>query len=420
VMACRAAGVAIIPQGGNTGLVGGGVPGVGGVAGSAVGGSLPVIVSLTRLIELDAVDELAVQVTASAGVTLATLQAGAAAAGLSFAVDLAARDSATVGGMVATNAGGIRVLRYGGMRQQVVGVEAVLADGRVISRLDGLIKDNTGYGLSDLLVGSEGTLGIVTRARLRLVPLLRERVTALLGLPDTAAAMQVLTGLRRSAAGLGLEAAEIFYQPGLDLVRAHAGLPPPLPRAWGAYLLVECAGDADPTDSLAAALASLGGGLTLADDATAVATDPGARAALWAYRERHTEAVNALGVPHKLDVALPLSRLAEFESSVRTVIAAVAPGAVVVLWGHVGDGNIHVNVVGPAPDDERVDDAVLRLVARLGGSISAEHGIGRAKVRWLPLTRSAAEIDAMRAIKRALDPEGILNPGVLLGVTGGA
>jgi FAD/FMN-containing dehydrogenase len=282
----------------------------------------------------------------------------------------------------------------------------------VISRLDGLVKDNTGYGLSELLVGSEGTLAVVTRARLRLVPLLTERVTALIGVAGTASAVSLLAGLRRSVDSL--VAAEIFYQEGLDLVMAHGGLGPPLPRRWGAYLLVECAGRTDPIESLAAALASLPGEGAPADDATAVATDPGGRAALWAYRERHTEAVNALGVPHKLDVTLPLGRLAEFETSVRAAVASVAPSAAVVLWGHIGDGNLHVNVVGPSPDDEAVDDAVLRLVARLGGSISAEHGIGRAKVRWLGLTRSEAEIDAMAAIKRALDPRGMLNPGVLL------
>jgi FAD/FMN-containing dehydrogenase len=409
VVACRTAGVAIIPQGGNTGLVGGGVPGrAGTVAGGAHGG-LPAVLSLTRLAELDPVDEIAAQVTASAGVSLARLQDWARASGLAFAVDLAARDSATVGGMVATNAGGIHVLRYGGMRQQVVGVEAVLADGRVMSRLGGLVKDNTGYGLSELLVGSEGTLAVVTRARLRLMPLLTRRVTALLGLADTASALSLVAKLRRSLESL--EAAEIFYQEGLDLVRGHAGLGPPFvgPKRWGAYLLLECAGRTDPTDALAAALDSLAD-----DDATAVATDTGGRAALWAYRERHTEAVNALGVPHKLDVTLPLGRLGEFETSVRAVVASIAPSAAVVLWGHIGDGNIHVNVVGPSAEDEAVDDAVLRLAAQLGGSISAEHGIGRAKVRWLGLTRSEAEIDAMAAIKRALDPLGTFNPGVLL------
>jgi FAD/FMN-containing dehydrogenase len=405
---CRAHRVPVIPQGGNTGLVGGGVPSASGL------GGFPVLLSLTRLADLDPVDKTAAQVTASAGVTLAHLQDAAKSAGLAFAVDLAARDSATVGGMVATNAGGIHVLRYGGMREQVIGLEAVLAAGQVISRLDGLIKDNTGYHLSGLLVGSEGTLGVVTRARLRLVPRLGERVTALLGLAGTAEAQAVVAALHRALSTL--EAAEIFYPEGLDLVMAHAGLGAPLGRRWNAYLLIECADHTDPTEALADALASLAaaGGPAVASDGAAVASDAAGRAALWAYRERHAEAVNALGVPHKLDVTLPEARLAEFETSVRAVVASVAPAAQLVLWGHVGDGNLHVNVVGPPPDDERVDDAVLCLVAGLGGSISAEHGVGRAKMRWLGLTRSPAEIGVMTAIKNALDPDGLLNPGVLL------
>ena len=422
VTACRAEGVSLVPQGGNTGLVGGGVPpglvgqspgaaGSGGPGGPGEGaGRLPVLLSLRRLTGLDPVDRTAAQVTAGAGVPLARLQAWADAAGLSFAVDLAARDTATVGGMVATNAGGIHVLRYGGMREQVVGVEAVLADGTVISRLDGLVKDNTGYHLSGLLVGSEGTLGVVTRARLRLVPSLAERVTALIGVAGTAEALAVIASVRGRLGSL--QAAEIFYPEGLDLVCRQAGLGPPLPRAWGAYLLLECADNRDPSESLAEALASAP--VALADDATAVASDAAGRASLWAYRERHTEAVNSLGVPHKLDVTLPLGRLAAFETAVREVVGTVAPSAALILWGHVGDGNLHVNVVGPASDDEAVDDAVLRLVARFGGSISAEHGIGRAKIHWLSLTRSPAEIHAMAAIKAALDPDGVLNPGVLL------
>jgi FAD/FMN-containing dehydrogenase len=314
--------------------------------------------------------------------------------------------------MVATNAGGIHVVRYGGMRTQVVGVEAVLADGAVISRLDGLVKDNTGYDLTQLLVGSEGTLGIVTRVRLRLVPFLPVRCTALVGLPDTEAVVQLVARLRSQVPGL--EAAEVFYPEGLDLVRRHGGLPAPLPSPWGAYLLIECAGRSESIlDELVAAVASQAD-----EDATAVALDRPGRDRLWAYRERHTEAVNSLGVPHKLDVTLPISRLARFESAVRAEVASTAPGSTLILWGHVGDGNLHVNVVGPPGDDDTVDDAVLRLVAGMGGSISAEHGIGRAKVRWLPLTRSPAEIAAMDAIKGALDPAGLLNPGVLLGEGG--
>jgi FAD/FMN-containing dehydrogenase len=324
---------------------------------------------------------------------------------LAFPVDLAARDTATIGGMIATNAGGIHVLRYGGMRSQVVGIEAVLADGSMFTRLDGLVKDNTGYDLSQLLVGSEGTLGVVTRARLRLVPALPIRCAALMGLPDTRAVVDVVARLRREAPSL--EAAEVFYPEGLTLVIDHARLAAPFEQPWGAYLLVECAGrDESILDELSGVASELG-------DAVAVGLDLATRQRLWAYRERHTEAVNALGVPHKLDVTLPLARLATFEASVRQVVRAAAPGASLIIWGHIGDGNLHVNVIGPPAEDNTVDDAILQLVARLGGSISAEHGIGRAKVRWLRLTRSPTEINAMMAIKAALDPSGVLNPGVI-------
>lgn len=402
--ACARAGTSVVPQGGNTGLVGGGVPGP---AASTPGGE-PVVLSTVRLGDLGAVDVVAGQVTAGAGVTLGRLQAAAGAAGMTFGVDLAARDSATVGGMVATNAGGLHVLRFGSMRAQVVGLEAVLADGTVLSRLGGLIKDNTGYDLSQLLVGSEGTLAVITAARLRLVPARREHVVALVGLPGTAAALEVLAAVRGAAEGL--EAAEIFYDGGLGLVREHTGLPEPLPSRWPAYLVLECAGQHDPSDALFEVLA----GLDLAAEATAVASDSAGRSRLWAYRERHTEAVNALGIPHKLDVTLPLDRLGDFEIEARRTVAATAPGSTTVIWGHVGDGNLHVNVVGPPPDDEAVDDAVLRLVASMEGSISAEHGIGRAKVPWLDLARSPVEQAVMRRLKAAVDPGCLLNPGVLL------
>jgi FAD/FMN-containing dehydrogenase len=411
LQACLAFQVAVVPQGGNTGLVGGGVP--------ADHGSGPddlrLVMSLVRLGRLDPVDAAAAQVTVGAGVTLAALQRHVAASstGLAFGVDLGARDSATVGGMVATNAGGIHFVRHGGMRQQVAGLEVVLADGQVVERLRGPAKDNTGYDVPGLLVGSEGTLGIVTAARLRLVAALPFRVTALIGVAGTAAAIELVTALRRHVPAL--EAAEIFYQEGLELVCRTAGLVSPLgsPLAgrWRAYLLVECAGADDTvTDQLAQCLATAG----VDDEATAVATTPKGRQNLWAIREGHTEAVNRLGVPHKLDVSLPLGALASFVPAVHQAVAGAASDATVVLWGHAGDGNLHVNVVGPAPDDYTVDDAVYRLVAEMGGSISAEHGIGRAKIPWLHLTRSGADIGAMRAIKQALDPTGRLNPGVLL------
>jgi len=399
--ACAEAGAAVVPQGGNTGLVGGGVP-----------RAAEVVLCLRRLDDVGPVDELAAQVVVGAGATLAAVQRAARAVSLDVGVDLASRDSATIGGMVATNAGGIHVLRYGGMRGQVVGVEAVFADGSVVARLGGLGKDNTGYDLPGLLTGSEGTLAVITRVCLRLVPLLPARAVALLGLPDTAAAVRVFAALRRLPS---LAAAELMYADGLALVRAHAALGSPLDAEWPAYLLVECLAATDPTEELGAVVVScreIGDG--------AVATDSTGCERLWAYRERHTEAISAAGVPHKLDVTLPLSRLAEFVDAVRTRVMEVDPGATCVLFGHVGDGNLHVNVLGPAPDDDRVDDAVLRLVADYGGSISSEHGIGVAKRRWLELTRSPADIAVMRAVKRALDPHGLLNPGAVLPAEGAA
>jgi FAD/FMN-containing dehydrogenase len=396
VLACRELGVALVPQGGNTGLVGGGVPRHG-----------EVVVSLRRLDRIGAVDPLAGQVTAGAGVTLARLQEVTADTGWAYGVDLGSRGTATVGGMVATNAGGMRVLRYGDTRAQLLGVEAVLGTGRVVSHLGGLVKDNTGYHLPGLLCGSEGTLGIVTAARLRLVPAQPFRTAAVLAFPTVGDAVGASALLRRSLPSL--EACELFLASGLDLVRSATGMPDPFTGTHAVYLLVEAASSTDPTTALGDAVASLPG----LEDAV-VATDPVPRAALWRYRESMTEAINTLGAPHKLDVTLPAGSLAEFVDRVPGAVRAIVPEARTWLFGHAGDGNVHVNVTGLAPDDERVDDAVFALVSSYGGSISAEHGIGTAKRRWLPLARSEEEMEAFRAIKRALDPDGVLNPHVLL------
>ena len=396
VRTCAEAGAPIVVQGGNTGLVGGGIP---------AGGE--VLLSLTRLDDLGEVDVAAAQVTAGAGVTLAALQAHARAAGLDFGVDLAARDSATVGGLVATNAGGIRVLRYGSMRSQLLGAEAVLADGSVVSRMAGLLKDGTGYDLISLLAGSEGTLGVVTQVRLRLVPQVRARCVALLALESTAAAVALLPGLRDRLPSLA--GAELVFADGIALVRKHSGLPAPFPEDHPAYLLLECADRVDPTDALVAAVSEADGLL----DAR-VASDAAGQRALWAYREQHTEAINAEGVPVKLDVSVPLRALPSLVDALAPTVHAVVPDARLVVFGHVHEGNLHVNVLDAGPLGEQVTDAVLRLVASMSGSISSEHGVGRAKVEWLSLSRSATEIAAMRAIKDALDPQGTLNPGVLL------
>lgn len=399
VMACARYGAGVIPQGGNTGLVAGGVPY------RASHQTPPVVLSARRLTRLDPVDTLSGQVTAGAGVTIADLGAHAAKAGYEYGVDLAARDSATVGGTIATNAGGILKLRYGGTRAQVLGVEAVLADGSVISRLGGIQTDNSGYDLAGLLVGSEGTLGVVTAARLRLWPVEPPVLTLLAGVADVAAAAALQARIR--AAVPGTRAVEYFEAPGLALVREHTGLPAPLPREYPAYLLAEVAGDPETSEDYPERLGAL-------PDlhAASVAVDGPGREALWAYRERHTESISAAGIPHKLDVAMPLTRLAGFRAELDQVTRRLNASAIV--FGHIGVGNLHVNVLGPAPEDETADEAVLGLAAAHGGTISAEHGIGRAKAPLLHLSRTPAEIEAMRAVKRALDPAGILNPGALL------
>ena len=394
---CDAEGVAVVPQGGNTGLVGGGVP---------LGGE--VVLSTRRLDRLGPVDEVAGQVDAGAGATLEAVQAHAARHGLVYAVDLAARGSATVGGMVATNAGGVHVMRWGATRRQVVGIEAVTADGRVLRHMSGLVKDNTGYDLAGLLCGSEGTLAVVTEARLALVARPAHRVVALCALASVEAAVAATVAVRRALPEL--DAAEMFLAEGLALVREVTGRPAPFAVEHPVYVLYEASGPDDPTEALATALGS-------ADEVldVAVASAGTRRADLWAYREEHTAAINTLGAPHKLDVSLPLGRLAEVVAAVPGVVAAAAPQARCWLFGHLGDGNVHVNVSGVEPDDQAVDDAVCALVLDAGGSISAEHGIGTAKRRWLARQRSAEELAVFGAIKAALDPRGTLNPAVLVG-----
>jgi len=392
---CDESGVAVVPQGGNTGLVGGGVPTAG-----------EVVLSLHRLDRLGPVDAVAGQVDAGAGATLEALQAHVAPHGLAYAVDLAARGTATVGGTIATNAGGVHVLRWGSTRRQVVGIEAVTADGRVLRHMGGLVKDNTGYDLAGLLCGSEGTLAVVTEARLSLVAQPAHQVVALCALGSVEAAVTATATVRRRVPQL--DAAEMFLADGLALVREVTGRPDPFGSAHPVYVLFEASGPDDPTEALAAALA----GAPEVHD-VAVATAGSRRHDLWSYREEHTAAINTLGPPHKLDVSLPLARLAGFVAEVPEVVARVAPSARCWMFGHLGDGNVHVNVTGVRPDDDAVDDAVCSLVLEAGGSISAEHGIGTAKRRWLGRQRSAAELEVFRAIRGALDPRGTLNPHVL-------
>ncbi len=396
---CHAARVSVVPQGGNTGLVGGSVP-----------RAEEIVLSLRALDSIGPVDSSAGQITAGAGVTLAALQEVARAAGWEYGVDLSARDSATVGGTVATNAGGLHVIRYGDTRAQLVGYEAVLADGTVLSHLGGLLKDNTGYALGALFCGSEGTLAVLTAARLRLVPPILSRTTAMVEFASIGDAIAAVGSLRRQIDSL--LALEIMTRAGLELVAATFGISPPAPIAAAseALLIVEAGGASDPSDRIGVVLDAVPGAR-----AVAVAASARERAAIWAVRDRHTEAVSHAEPPVKLDVSVPHSELAAFSAAVEDLVARIAPGARLVLFGHAGDGNLHVNVVGHDPAHERrIVTEVLNLVSEHHGSISAEHGIGIDKRDFLGLSRSPAEIDTFRRLKSALDPHNILNPGVLL------
>ncbi len=397
VSACAAHGVPLVPQGGNTGLVGAGVPRDG-----------EVVVSTRRMHSLGPVDTVSRTVEVGAGVSLAEVQKHVRAVGLDVGIDFGARDSATLGGIVATNAGGERVMRHGTTRAQILGIEAVLADGSVISRMSGLPKDNVGYDLVQLLIGCEGTLGIITRVILRLVPYLSERAAVLMGLMSISDALAAVNSLRTRLPGL--EAADYFHDTGLRLVLEHRGLASPFSATYPVYLLAEVAGSG-AMESLVDALADI----PQVQDAAMAGPVPDRRR-LWALREGHTEAINAAGTPVKLDVAVPAQHLEGFEKALPDVVRAEAPEATIVLFGHLVEGNVHVNVLGVADprDQESVTDSVLRLVVSLGGSISAEHGVGRAKQRWLVLARGPADVAAMLSIKRALDPQAILSPGRVL------
>ena len=387
--ACADAGVAVVPQGGNTGLVGGGVP-------AGLDGA--VVLSTRRLTGLAPVAADGT-VVAGAGATIAAVQAHAAAAGWQLGMDWAARDTATVGGAIATNAGGLRVLRWGPARAQLVGAEVALTGGQLLSRVDGPVKDSTGYDLSGLLCGSEGTLGVLTRLRLRLVPPLpATRAVALIGVAGIAAATAVLAGVRRAVPDLA--AAEIVGRSGMDLL----DLAEPLPGRWPAVRAGRGRRDRGRAGRGAGRR-----GRGRRRGAGRGSAGPGPAVAL---REEVSPAVTAAGVPGSSSTCR--CRPAAWQRSgtrCRSWSAPAGPS----LYGHLAEANLHVNLLDvPDSAEEAVSDRVLRYVAAAGGSISAEHGIGRAKTPWLHLTRSDAELAAMRAIKNALDPTGILNPGVLL------
>lgn len=398
VRACAAAGVPVVPQGGNTGLVAGAVPPPGSV-----------VLSLTGLDGIGEVVDGAV--TAGAGVTLAALESFAAARGLTCGLSLASGESATLGGAAATNAGGAEVLRYGTARARIAGLRAVLADGAVLDRRRPPVKDNTGYDLVGQLVGSEGTLAVITDVTWRLDPASAHRTVVALAfpsLPEAVAAVPVLRGLP------GLLALEWSDGAAVARVAAHLDAPAPLPTD-GCWVFAEL----DAPLEEAGALAGL-----LPDERIAVAEGVEDRPRLWRYRARTTEAVNAAGVPVKLDVGVPLDRFAAALDAVLRAVRAVSEDCAApvepVLFGHLAEGNVHVNLLpGPSAPDRRFPDgtaealeaAVLERVLAFGGTISAEHGIGRAKRAWLERQRGAEQVALMRRIKAAWDPADLLNPG---------
>jgi FAD/FMN-containing dehydrogenase len=401
VRACSAAGVPVVPQGGNTGLVGAGVPQDG-----------EVVLSLTRLDSIGPLDPLGRTLMAGAGATLAQVQRTAREAGLDVGLDFSARDTATVGGIAATNAGGERVMRHGVARFRIRGLEAVLADGSVVRRMSTVAKDNTGYDLVQLLIGSEGTLGVITAVQVDLIHPRRIIGTALVAVSTVDDALTVLRAVQHDFPGL--EAAEFFHHDGLQLVLKHERRSRPFDRPHPLYLLFDLSGD-DGRPDAAEELTELLGGIDCVRDLVVVST-AAERRRLWELRELQTEAVSAEGIPVKLDVALPLNQLSTFERRLAGVVRSVARHAVPILFGHIAEGNVHVNLLNALEEDAdgAVMEAVLDLVASLGGSISAEHGIGLANRRWLTLTRSSADLAAMHAIKQALDPEAILSPGRML------
>ena len=417
VALCRERGLAIVAQGGNTGLVGGATPL------AAAAGRLQVVLSLTRLKRIRGIDVDNNTITVESGCILRDVQEAAAAVGRLFPLSLAAEGSATLGGNLSTNAGGVQVLRYGNMRDLTLGLEVVLADGRVWDGLRGLRKDNTGYDLKHLFIGAEGTLGVITAAVLKLFPRLQTRATAWLALPDPAAAVTLL-GRLREGFGERVSAFEIIGRSALDLVLRHIpGARPPLPEAHDWQLLVELSdaqANAELQAQLEAALAEESArGLVL--DA-AVANSEAQAEALWQLRENISEAQRLEGVSIKHDVAVPLSAIAQFIARADAALAQAFPGLRIVCFGHIGDGNLHYNQSKPLAQDnaqfveqtEQVNRIVHDLVHQLGGSISAEHGLGQLKRGEVRRYKSDVEMEMMGRIKQALDPDGMFNPGKLI------
>ncbi|MFZ4689515.1 MAG: FAD-binding oxidoreductase [Polymorphobacter sp.] len=412
VRAAAAHRVALVPQGGNTGLVGGGIPAADGSA---------VLISLARMDRIRDVDAAGLTLTSEAGVILENVHNAARAVACEFPLSLGAKGSATIGGLVSTNAGGVQVLRHGTMRALVAGLEAVLPDGSILHQLTGLAKDNSGYDIKQLLIGGEGTLGIVTAVALRLVPAPAHRAIGWAGVPDPHAALALLARLRQASGGQ-VESFELLPDSGVQLVLHHLpGNRAPLGGAHPWHVLMELAGpqslDGVLIDTLAAA-AEAGE----VHDAT-VAASAAQGAALWRIREELPDAERRDGASAHHDISVAVAAMPGFAITAAARVEADFPGARVLAFGHLGDGNLHFNVRAPAgaggadwlqANGSGITALVYDLVAAAGGSISAEHGIGVLKREELARLVDPAKLAAIRAIKAALDPLGLMNPGKII------
>lgn len=404
---CDRLGLPVTAQGGRSGLAGGAVPEANGV-----------VLSLERMTAIEQMDPVAGVAVVQAGAPLAAVQAAARDKGLIFGVDLGARDSCTIGGNLATNAGGTRVLRYGMMRENVLGLEAVLADGTVISSMNKLLKNNAGYDLKQLFIGTEGTLGVITRAVLRLQPAPATSASAFCGFRDAEAMLAVLMRAR-SRLGPALSAFEAMWPS--FLARMTGALPDlrrPFDAPHGIHVLIEAAGAADEgiEDRLHALLSEAleAGDMT---DAVIPASERD-RADLWAIRESVAHFDRVFGPVIAFDIGVPVASMGDFVARVEADLAEGWPGIVAMSYGHIGDSNLHLvcHLPGAGADQPHaaVSDLVYRRVVAAGGSVSAEHGIGTLKRKALALSRSPAELALMARMKRALDPNGILNPGKVI------
>ena len=409
VAICAKERVAITPQGGNTGLVAGQIP------------RGEVLLSLERLRAVREVDAAGDVLVVEAGATLAQVHEAAAAAGRRFPLNLASEGSATVGGLISTNAGGTAVLRYGAMREQVLGIEAVLPDGTVLKDLKRLRKDNTGYDLRGLLVGAEGTLGVVTAAVLKLAPVLPSRAVAFVAVETPQAALALL-GRAKAQSGGQVEAFELISASGLAFALKNLpGARPPLPGPSPWWVLVELgSGRAGEAESALEAILASAIEDGVASDA-ALAQDETQAKAFWALREGQSAAQKPEGAAWKHDVSVPVAAVPRFLAEATAAVEALSPGVRVVAFGHVGDGNIHYDVIRPDRGSDDAHDALRDAGARivhdivdgLGGSISAEHGLGAMKSAEALRYKDPAAVAAMRAIRAALDPHRIMNPRVL-------